>query len=114
LGIPKRITIRFSPELEAMRYTDKYGHTYDYNRDFFGYEVNFPKDSTFNVTENQVYWEYYLPLAPSTKDWDDNRLRPPYSMTVTAYKGEKSVSVTIDDIEITGNIYDLTYIQPKQ
>jgi hypothetical protein len=114
IGNPERITIRFSPELEAMRYTDKYGHTYDYNSDFFGYEVNFPKDSTFNVTENQVYWEYYLPLAPSTKDWDDNRLRPPYSMTVTAYKGEKSVSVTIDDIEITGNIYDLTYIQPKQ
>lgn len=113
IGDPEKVTIRFSPELEAMRYTDKNGHTYDYSHDFFGYEVNFPEDSTFSVTGNQVYWEYYLPLAPSTKDWNDNRLRPSYHMTVTAYKGENSVSLTIDDIDITGNIYDLTYIQPK-
>ena len=33
-------------------------------------------------------------------------------MEVTAWKGTKSVKYVIDDIDVTGNIYDLTYIQP--
>ena len=113
-GDPEKVVIRFSPELEAMRYTDPNGHTYDYGRDFFGYQVRFPEDSTLTVTDNQAQWEYYLPLAPSTKDWDNRRLRPQYRMTVTAYKGESTVEYVIDDIDITGNVYDLTYIQPKR
>lgn len=111
-GNPDKVIIRFSPELEAMTYSDPHGNVYSYGRDFFGYEVKFPTDSTFNVSNNHVRWEYNLPLAPSTKSWDNSRLRPPYTMTVTAYKGSKSVVRTINDIEITGNIYDLTYIQP--
>ncbi len=66
------------------------------------------------VTDNQAQWEYYLPLAPSTKDWDNRRLRPQYRMTVTVYKGESFAEYVIDDIDITGNVYDLTYIQPKR
>ena len=112
-GDPEKVVIRFSPELESMYYTDPNGHTYDYSRDFFGYRVRFPDDSTLTVHDNQAHWEYYLPLAPSTKEWDNRRLRPQYRMTVTAYKGESTVEYVIDDIDITGNIYDLTYIQPK-
>jgi hypothetical protein len=111
-GEPDRVTVRFSPELEAMAYTDPNGHRYNYS-DYFGREISFPEDSTFTVSGDNVYWEYNLPLAPSSKDWNDNRLRPQYSLTVTAYKGGSSVSWTIDDIDITGNIYDLTYIQPR-
>jgi len=113
VGDPERVTIRFSPELEAMHYTDPNGNAYDYADDFFGYDVEFPEDSTFTAPGNHIAWEYYLPLAPSTKSMDDRRLRSQYRMTVTAYKGEASVTYTIDDIDITGNIYDLTYIQPK-
>jgi len=105
--------VRFSPELEAMTYTDPNGRIYHYGADFFGYEVRFPADSSFIPSGNRVYWEYHLPLAPSTKDWENNRLRQPYRMTVTAYKAGRTVEYVIDDIEITGNIYDLTYIQPK-
>jgi len=112
-GNPDRVTIRFSPELEAMQYTDPNGHVYYYDEDFFGYKVEFPKDSTFFAPGNHVYWEYNLPLAPSTKNWNNARLRSPYKMIVTAYKGEAKAQFVIDDIEITGNIYDLTYIQPK-
>ncbi len=111
-GHPDRITIRFSPELEAMEYMDRNGHSYNYS-DYFGHEISFPGDSTFAVSGDNVYWEYNLPLAPSSKDWNDNRLRPQYSLTVTVYKGGRSVTRTIDDIDITGNIYDLTYIQPR-
>lgn len=112
-GDPDKVTIRFSPELESMVYTDPNGNTYDYSSDFFGYRVKFPEDSTIPVTSNHARWEYYLPLAPSSKDWNDNRLRPQYRMIVTAYKGEAKAEYVIDDIDITGNIYDLTYIQPK-
>lgn len=95
-----------------MTFTDIHGSTYDYSRDFFGYYVNFPADSTLTVTNNHAHWEYYLPLAPSSKDVNGIRLRPQYRMTVTAYKGTYTDTCVIDDIDITGNIYDLTYIQP--
>ena len=54
-----------------MTYTDPNGNVYDYNTDFFNKDVFFPQDSTFTPVNNHVYWEYYLPLAPSTKGWDD-------------------------------------------
>lgn len=113
LGNPDRVTVRFSPELEAMNYTDPNGHSYNYSKDFFGYQVLFPRDSTLAVSGNHASWEYHLPLAPSSKDWDNSRLRPTYRMTVTAYKASRTATYVIDDIDITGNIYDLTYIQPK-
>lgn len=113
-GNPERVAVRFSPELEAMSYTDPNGHTYDYNDDYFGYDVVFPADSTFPATGNHIYWEYHLPLAPSTKGWNNSRVRQPYKMTVTAFKGQTTAQYVINDIDITGNIYDLTYIQPKE
>ncbi len=112
IGDPDKVTVRFSPELESMYYTDPNGHTYRYN-EFMGYMVKFPEDSTIPVTDNHARWEYHLPLAPSSKDWDNNRLRPQYSMIVTAYKGSNTATFVVDDIDITGNIYDLTYIQPR-
>jgi hypothetical protein len=111
VGEPDCITIGFSEELQEMEFEDPYKNVYYYT-DFFGYSVYFPDDTTFPGAGNHVYWEYYLPLSKSTKDWDDRQLRPPYSMTVTAYKGDIVEEYTISDIEITGNIYDLTYIQP--
>lgn len=114
-GYADKVVIRFSPELEAMKFTDANGNTYNY-ADQIGYSVDFPEDSTFTldnkVNTGQVHWEYSLPLAPSSLSWQDKRLRTCYSMTITVYKGGKSVSYTVSDIDITGNIYDLTYIQP--
>ena len=111
------MVIRFSPELEAMQFTDTYGNIYNYSEQV-GETVIFPNDSTVllnpAITDNSITWEYILPLAPSTKDWDDTRKRAPYRMTMTAWKGTTSVTYVIDDIEITGNTYDLIYIQPKQ
>ncbi|MEM1724797.1 MAG: hypothetical protein QXW71_03365 [Thermoplasmata archaeon] len=115
-GYADKVVIRFSPELESMVFTNQLGHTYKY-KDFAEYEVFFPQDSTFILDpankDSAVYWEYILPLAPSTKSWDDVRNRQPYWMTVTAWKGSKSVSYTINDIDITGNVYDLIFIQPR-
>lgn len=114
-GFADKVVVRFSPELEAMEYTDPNGKKYRYS-EFLGYTVEFPGDSTFTLDNtrlnNHLSWEYSLPLAPSTKSWKDERLHAPYRMTVTAWRGNTSISYTIHDIEITGNIYDLTYIQP--
>ncbi|NMB95375.1 MAG: hypothetical protein GYA02_02005, partial [Clostridiaceae bacterium] len=113
-GYADKIEIRFSPELESMQYIDENGNMYDYKEDFNLDYVSFPYiielDNTRKV--NETYWEFVLPLAKSTKSWDDQRIRNPYYMEVTAWKGTTSVKYLIDDIEITGNIYDLTYIQP--
>jgi len=115
-GFADRVVIRFSPELEAMSFTDEYGNVYDYSDDFLGYYVNFPEDSTFQLEgtakDSNLYWEYTLPLAPSSMDADGNVLRQPYSLYVYAYKGEEFAAYEINDINITGNIYDHTYIQP--
>jgi len=113
-GYADKIEIRFSPELEAMQFRDKYGNLYDYKKDFKLNYVYFPVTITLDSSkkDNHVYWEYALPLANSTKSWDDERLRAPYIMEVTAWRGSKSVKYTVSDIDITGNIYDLTYIQP--
>jgi hypothetical protein len=116
-GGADKLTIRFSPELESMHFTDPMGNVYSYYEQL-GYIVAFPGDSTVAldpaVTENSVSWEYILPLAPSTVGWDDVRKRAPYSMTIAAWKGSQSVSHTIDDIDITGNTYNLIYIQPAK
>ncbi|NSW91262.1 MAG: hypothetical protein HPY74_11440 [Firmicutes bacterium] len=113
-GYADRIEIRFSPELEAMRYKDEYGNWYDYKEDFKLNYVYFPQVFTLDNTkkENHIYWEYVLPLAESTISWNDIRKKQPYKMEVTAWKGGKSVTYVVDDMDITGNIYDLTYIQP--
>ena len=114
-GFADKVVIRFSPQLEAMQFTDINGNVYDY-KDKTGYYVRFPQDTTINldnrIDNNNINWEYILPLAPSTKSWNDQRIRPPYSMTVTAWKGTNSVSYSINDIDITGNTYDLIYMQP--
>jgi hypothetical protein len=34
-------------------------------------------------------------------------------MTVTAVKGDIRKDFTISDIDITGNIYDMLYVQPR-
>jgi len=113
-GYAEKVEIRFSPELEAMQFRDKYGNLYDYKNDFGLNYVYFPKVITLDSSkkDNHVYWEYILPLANSTKSWEDERLRQPYMMEVTIWRGTNSVKYTISDIDITGNIFDLTYIQP--
>ncbi|MDH8679436.1 hypothetical protein QE109_14855 [Fusibacter bizertensis] len=115
IGEPDEVFLNFSPELEAMVYINKLGQTYRYQSEV-GYEPTFPiqlsmksGNSTLSIWEG----EYILPLARETMDWQDIRLASPYSCAVTAIKGNKSNKLTIDDIEITGNIYDLLYHQPK-
>jgi len=116
-GYADRVVIRFSPELEAMQFTDVMGNIYDYVIDFrMPAYVDFPGASTFalggSAKEGHVYWEYTLPLAASSVGWNDYRVAPQYKMTVYAYKGVECAIYEIDDIDITGNTRDLVYTQP--
>lgn len=103
---PDIIVVDLSPELKAMKFTDIYGNVY-YYKDFFGYEVAFPL--TINNPGTNYTWNYILPLANSTISWDNVRKNAPYYLTVTAYKGTASDTKTISNIEITGNVKDLTF-----
>jgi hypothetical protein len=116
-GIPDNVSIRLSPELEAMVFEDDYGHEYDYTEEI-GDWVYFPLSLSCveqNIDLGTSVWEgeYILPLASSTLDWDNDRAHPPYQATMTATLGGYAIQSTIDDIEITGNIKDLIYMQPS-
>ncbi|QUI25922.1 hypothetical protein HZI73_26275 (plasmid) [Vallitalea pronyensis] len=110
-GNPDQVYVRFSPELEAMIFTNQYGHTYHYS-DHIGYTVNFPLTMTSSDGENYKA-EYILPLAKSTMNDEDTRLGGQYWVEVTATKGSTTKTMRIDDIDITGNTLDKIYIQPE-
>lgn len=106
-GEPDLVTCRLSPELEAMVYTDPNGRVYRY-------EEAFGQTRTFPVVLSPAgsgLWraDYKLPLAPSTLDWKDNRLRASYWIEFTVTWGEREVSHRLDKVELTGNIYDLIF-----
>lgn len=69
------------------------------------------------AAENKYKVDYILPLADSTMDIDNKRLKNPYWLKVTAEKlnGAEKVIKTfnINDIDITGNILDRMYMQPE-
>ncbi|NTV89195.1 MAG: hypothetical protein HGA22_02355 [Clostridiales bacterium] len=109
-GRPDRVSVRFSPELEAMYYTDSKGYSYSYLEDT-GAAPEFPL-MLEETSENNYYAEYILPLAASTKSIDGTRLGESYWMLVTAVKGGVEKTWLVNDLEISGNIWDETYIQP--
>ena len=114
-GRPESVTLKLSPELEAMTFINRLGQTYRY-KDETGYEVAFPlemikKSESGNLSIWQV--EYILPLCTETLSDENVRLRTPYVAVVTVGKGEIKRTAEINDIEVTGNIFDHLYMQPE-
>lgn len=114
-GKPEQVTMTCSPELMAMRYTNTKGQTYLY-RDETGFEVAFPlmlkKEQSTSAGDVYVV-EYVLPLCKMTLDWENNRCAQPYWISIQVKKGSTVKYKEVSGIEITGNIYDLLYVQPK-
>ncbi|MBS7525987.1 hypothetical protein KHM83_04750 [Fusibacter paucivorans] len=115
-GLPETVAVMLSPELMAMTYTDPYGVVYEYE-ELVGYDVSFPlalSMVSYDEASAMSNWEgtYLLPLAPSTLSWEDIRKRSPYEAELTASQELSSVKASIDDVEITGNIYDRISLQP--
>ncbi len=115
-GEIESVTLRLSPELEAMRYKDKRGHVYDY-KDEIGREAKFP--IYFEGQRPNIYTiKYILPLADSTLSESDRRLRAPYMIYVTIRgNGRERTYIYGDEanepkIDVTGNIFDHVYNQP--
>jgi hypothetical protein len=114
-GHPENVTLKLSPELEAMIFTNRLGQTYRY-RDETGYEVSFPlqmekQSEVGNISIWQV--EYVLPLSVETLSDENVRLRAPFFAEVNARKGAVKRSAIINDIDITGNIFNHLYMQPE-
>ncbi len=117
-GEVSKVSIKLSPELEAMAYKDPKGKTY-YYKDELGYNVEFP---IFLKPQNSNIYSatYILPFADSTISWENNRKKKPYLIYVTLEnKDRKRLFIYGDDpgevkIDITGNIFDLLYNQPTK
>jgi hypothetical protein len=57
-----------------------------------------------------------LPCWPSTLSWSDKRMRQPLCLNVTAWDRSapaEQASYAISDIELTGNVYDIAYVQVR-
>lgn len=106
-GEPLSVTCRLSPALEAMTYVDPNGKLYRY-REAFGEEVSFPLSL---ISGNHGIWHmrYKLPLAASTLSWTDHRLRDPYWLELTVTWEDHVERYRFDDLELTGNVYDLIF-----
>ncbi|MZQ97511.1 MAG: hypothetical protein GT601_07525 [Acidaminobacter sp.] len=106
-GEPISVTCRMSPELEAMVYEDPNGRVYRYE-EAFGEEVAFPLELS---AAGNGFWraDYKLPLAPSTLGWTDHRLKSPYWIEFTVTWPDLVRQYRFDNIEITGNVYDLIF-----
>jgi len=58
-----------------------------------------------------------IPDIPSTLSWEDQRLRPPLQLLIEAQDRQTPtgrLAVSVDDLEITGNVFDITYPQTRQ
>lgn len=103
--------------LKAMTFNSKNGKTIHY-KDLIGKTVAFPLFFSRN-TSNLFKLEYILPLAPSTVDSNDKRLRPPYAITIVIENEDRVRTYTFDAasggpfIDITGNTFDHVYNQPS-
>jgi len=54
---------------------------------------------------------YPMGILPSTISWSNKRIRPPYQCSASAFYGNKRTDFIVSGIEITGDIYDLVYLQ---
>ncbi len=111
IGNPDRVTLRLSSPLESMHYINPQGQRYAYE-EMVGYRVDFPLEMT-HEGEGRYKATVILPLADHTVSWEDRRAGAPYYAVVYAEKGAIKKEARIEDIDITGNIYDQVYVQPK-
>ncbi|MHB1485695.1 MAG: hypothetical protein ACYCYI_13700 [Saccharofermentanales bacterium] len=54
---------------------------------------------------------YILGIMSSSIKWDNNRIRASYYCSASAYSNSVRTDYIIDGIDITGDIYDLVYLQ---
>jgi len=55
--------------------------------------------------------DYTMGIIPSTITWSNNRVRPSYYCSARAIYGDYQTAFFLDGIEITGDIFDLVYLQ---
>lgn len=112
IGKPDYIEIDMSDALKKMTYRDNQNNLYLY-KELVGYEESFPLMMTSIDKDNWSRY-YVLPLAPSTKSFENVVLTSPYYIKITLIKGLSSVEYFVSDIHITGNTLDHLYLQPNE
>lgn len=56
---------------------------------------------------------YTMGIIPFTLDWENKRIRSPYTAFAHMYINGESKYLTLEGIEITGSVHDLLYLQSK-
>jgi hypothetical protein len=57
-----------------------------------------------------------IPIRANTLEWNGKRITPPLVLTVTSWDRSQTpakAQATISDIDLTGSVYDITYIQVR-
>lgn len=110
LGKPDKIEVYVPKEFLETYYRDESNEVYN-NNEWVSlmpevFEVRPTKADTFDCS-------FEVPLVASSLSTEDVRLRPPYVLKVVLLKGQARLEYVLDDIEVTGNIFDHLYLQPK-
>lgn len=53
---------------------------------------------------------YTMGILPSSLTWENRRINSPYHCSASAYCGTEKTDFMLDGIEITGDVYDLVYL----
>ena len=100
--------------LLAYSFQDPFGNFYLLSR--LGRKTN-PLQSEFAVVpaagQTTVSFRYMLPLLPSTVSWDGRVLRAPYRFRVRAEQDGRVWTREETGIGITGDVFDVLYLQPS-
>jgi len=94
--------------------------TLDFNRDPLSASYTFNGQNVPITCERGIsHYEVSLiiPDIPSTLSWENQRLRPPLQLLIEAQDRQTPagrLAVSVNDLEITGNVFDITYPQTRQ
>ena len=111
---PESVVFRPCGTLLAASYRDSKGNLY-LQDDF----VRKPPKSSADFTvvpspgTTRVSFRFQLPLAPATVSWDDRFLSTPYSFRIQATVGGRVWTADLNGIGMTGDVYDILYLQPS-
>ena len=110
IGSPDQVVITLPDAFIQAIYTNSKGQTYD-NRQWV--DLKSKSFALTKLSDNTFYTTFDLPIVDSTLSKMDERLRPPYQLVLRLEKNSDLFEYVIDDVEVTGNVFDHIYLQPK-
>jgi hypothetical protein len=111
---PDSVVFRPCGTLLASSFRDSFGNQYR-SEDYVRKSTRYPADFTITpeAGSTRVSFRFQLPLAPSTLSWDDRVLSKSYDFRIQATVAGRVWTADLTGISMTGDIYDILYLQPS-